>query len=86
MMIPAGNSGCGDERYNRNPSGSRWRGNFQIKNCGELRSLQPFRATTIQIRLGHESLDVTLDYLKGKDAESEEAQEHANSSSLALYA
>jgi len=37
---------------------------------------------TIRIRLGHESLD----YLKGKDAESEEAQEHANSSSLALYA
>jgi hypothetical protein len=27
-----------------------------------------------------------LAYLKGKDAESEEAQEHANSSSLALYA
>jgi hypothetical protein len=25
-------------------------------------------------------------YLKGKDAESEEAQEHANNSSLALYA
>jgi hypothetical protein len=22
MMIPAGNSGYGDERYNRNPSGS----------------------------------------------------------------
>jgi hypothetical protein len=38
------------------------------------------------IRLGHDSLDVTLAYLKGKDAESEEAQEHANSSSLALYA
>jgi hypothetical protein len=38
------------------------------------------------IRLGHESLDVTLAYLKGKEAESEEAQEHANSSSLALYA
>lgn len=35
---------------------------------------------------GHESPDVTLAYLKGKDAESEEAQEHANSSSLALYA
>jgi hypothetical protein len=31
-----------------------------------------------------ELLDVTLAYLKGKDAE--EAQEHANSSSLALYA
>jgi hypothetical protein len=31
-------------------------------------------------------LDVTLAYLKGKDAESEEAQEHANSSDLALYA
>jgi hypothetical protein len=29
---------------------------------------------------------VTLAYLKGKDAESEEAQEYANSSSLALYA
>jgi hypothetical protein len=41
---------------------------------------------TIRIRLGHEWLDVTLAYLKGKDAESEEAQEHANSSSLALYA
>jgi len=37
------------------------------------------------IRLGHESLDVTLAYLKGKDADSEEAQEHVNSSSLALY-
>jgi integrase len=41
---------------------------------------------TIRIRLGHESLDVTLTYFKGKDAESEEAQEHANSSSLVLYA
>ncbi len=41
---------------------------------------------TIRIRLGHESLDVTLAYLKGKDPESEEAEEHANSSSLALYA
>jgi integrase len=39
---------------------------------------------TIRIRFGHESLDVTLAYLKGKDAESEEAQEHADSSSLAL--
>jgi hypothetical protein len=41
---------------------------------------------TIRIRLGHESLDVTLAYLKGKDAESEETQEHANSSSLAPMA
>ena len=32
------------------------------------------------------TVDVTLAYLKGKDAESEEAQEHANNSSLALYA
>src|SRR5579864_5658069 len=39
-----------------------------------------------RVVLGHESLDVTLAYLKGKDAESEEAQEYANSSSLALYA
>jgi hypothetical protein len=42
-------------------------------------------ASTIPIRLGHESLDVTLAYLKGKDAESEEAREHANSNSLARY-
>ena len=40
----------------------------------------------VRIRLGHESLAVTLAYLKGKDVESEEAQEHANTSSLALYA
>jgi hypothetical protein len=39
-----------------------------------------------RIRLGHESLDVALAYLKGKDAESVEAQEHANGSSFALYA
>ena len=31
-------------------------------------------------------LDATLAYLKRKDAESEEAQEHTNNSSLALYA
>ena len=42
--------------------------------------------STMLIRLGHESLDVTLASLKGKEAESEEAQEHANSSSLALHA
>jgi len=36
-----------------------------------------------RIQLGHESLDVTIHYLKGNDVESEEAQ-HANSSSLAL--
>jgi hypothetical protein len=29
---------------------------------------------------------VTLAYFKGKDAETGEAQEHANSSSLAVYA
>jgi len=33
-----------------------------------------------------ESLGATLAYLKDKDAESEEAQEHANSSNVALYA
>jgi len=36
------------------------------------------------IRLGHESLEVTVAYLQGKDAESEEAQERANSTNLAL--
>jgi hypothetical protein len=40
----------------------------------------------VALPLGHESLDVTLAHLKGKDAESEEAQEQANGSSLALYA
>jgi hypothetical protein len=40
---------------------------------------------TVRIRLGHESLDVSLRYLKGRDAESDEAQEQANSSSLAKY-
>jgi hypothetical protein len=44
------------------------------------------RRTANPNRFNHESLDVTLAYLRGKDAESEEAQEHANSSSLALYA
>ena len=38
----------------------------------------------IRIWLGHESLDMTLAYLKGTDAESEEAQEHANSSSVEM--
>jgi len=32
------------------------------------------------------SLDVTLAYLKCKDTDSEEAQEHTNTSSLVLYA
>jgi hypothetical protein len=41
---------------------------------------------TLREPFGHESWDITLANLKGKDAESEEAQEHANSSSLALYA
>jgi hypothetical protein len=36
--------------------------------------------------LGHQSLDVTLAYLESTDAESKEAQAHANSSRLALYA
>ncbi len=43
------------------------------------------KLNTIRIRLAYESLDVTLAYLKGRDAKSEEAEEHANSSSLALY-
>ena len=55
------------------------------ENLQHLRE-ESILVNTIRIRLGHESLDVTLAYLKGKDAESEEAQEHANSSSLALYA
>jgi integrase len=56
------------------------------KTYGDTLHEEGVSVNTIRIRLGHESLDVTLAYLKGKDAESEEAQEHANSSSLALYA
>ena len=64
--------------------------------CAPFSGLVPINALVLielgpnfpagRIRLGHESLDVTLAYLKGKEAESEEAQEHANSSSLAEYA
>jgi integrase len=43
-----------------------------------LRKLKPsprkLLSRALRIRLGHESLDATLAYLKGKDAESEEAQ------------
>jgi hypothetical protein len=50
------------------------------------RNIRLTQQSSLRIVLGYESLDVTLAYLKGKDAESEEAQEDANSSSLALYA
>lgn len=40
----------------------------------------------VRIRLGHESLDVTLAHLKGKDTEPEETHEQINSSRLALEA
>jgi integrase len=56
------------------------------KTYGDTLHEEGVSVNTIRIQLGHESLDVTLSYLKGKDAESDEAQEHANSSSLALYA
>jgi hypothetical protein len=36
--------------------------------------------------LGHERIDVTLAYFRGRDAESTEDQEYANSGSLPLYA
>ena len=54
----------------------------ETKSHAEAR---PLAGVLLHFQLGQESLDVTLAYLKGKDAESEEAQEHANSSSLALY-
>ena len=55
----------------------------ETKSHAEARALT---GVLLHFQLAQESLDVTLAYLKGKDAESEEAQEHANSSSLALYA
>ena len=57
-----------------------------LQMVGNLKVDPVASINTILIRLGHESLDVTLAYLKGKDAESEEAEEHANSSGLALDA
>jgi hypothetical protein len=52
---------------------SRW-GSGRIVGKQEVISWI-LRRTPSQIRLGHESLDVTLAFLKGKDAESEEALE-----------
>ena len=49
------------------------------------RNIRLTQQNSLRIVLSHESLDVTPAYLKGNDSESEEAQEHANSSSLALY-
>jgi len=59
-----------------------------ISRCGSANRKLTSGTQELQlaIPIRYESLDVTLAYLKGKDAESEEAQEHANSSSLALYA
>src|SRR5579862_2826466 len=59
---------------------------YHCPNCHTAEiTLGAVRETSLHLRAA-KSLDVTLAYLKGKDAESEEAQEHANSSSLALYA
>jgi integrase len=41
---------------------------------------------TIMNRLGHCSLDVTLAYLRGREAEGEQEQNFANQSALAVYA
>jgi integrase len=41
---------------------------------------------TIMKRLGHCSLDVTLAYLRGREAEGEQEQNFANQSALAVYA
>jgi integrase len=41
---------------------------------------------TIMKQLGHCSLDVTLAYLRGREAEGEQEQTFANQSALALYA
>jgi integrase len=40
---------------------------------------------TIMKRLGHCSLDVTLAYLRGREAEGEQEQSFANQSALAIY-
>jgi hypothetical protein len=82
---------CRDTRQERRISerlsvGVIYRGDRGDQTYGDTLHEEGVSVNTIRIRLGHESLDVTLAYLKGKDAESEEAQEHANSSSLAPYA
>ena len=40
---------------------------------------------TIMKRLGHCPLDVTLAYLRGREAEGEQEQNFANQSALAVY-
>jgi len=44
------------------------------KTCADTLHEEGVSVNTIRIRLGHESLDVTLAHLKGKDAQSEEAR------------
>jgi hypothetical protein len=46
----------------------------------------PQQLPQIMKRLGHCSLDVTLAYLRGREAEGEQEQNFANQSALALYA
>ena len=48
--------------------------NGQLVGKPEFNLYWDIYLNAIRIRLGHESLDVTLGYLKDKDAESEEAQ------------
>jgi hypothetical protein len=81
------------------PLGSKLVGFDSEKASVEGAALHRFRKTyadtlheegvsvnTLRIRLGHEPLSLTLAYLMGTDAESEEAQEHPNSGSLAPLA
>jgi hypothetical protein len=58
---------------------------FRYGLIAPLRDAEARNPRAISVRLGHELLDVALTYLKGKDGESEEAHEYANSS-LAPYA
>jgi hypothetical protein len=53
-------------------------------DVGRFQSRSSFVEDDALAPIGHESLGVTLAYLNGKDAKSEQAQEHADGSSLAL--
>ena len=69
-------------RSDHGPEAEFWHGTLVPRGWSAARKFtRLFQQTN-----GQQSLDVTLAYLKGKDAESEEAQEHANGSSLAVYA
>lgn len=69
-------------------------GRFQSANCTagarHFAAMQHEKngvsVNTLRVWLGHESLDVTLAYLKGSEAADEQVQEKVNNGVLAAFA